>query len=192
MGVAGRNDGGPARGGGPREVPAARRSREQHAPRGDPGGRPARQRLDGGDGGRPLAPGEGRRMVIEIQRARIDIKAVVSGVRGDEAGAIVVFLGSVRSDPEVQARDYEVYKPMALRTLTELVERAKEKFGALEMSIVHRVGRVPVGGDSVVLACAAAHRSEAFAACAWAMDEVKRIVPIWKTEAGPRTPRSRR
>src|SRR2546427_674272 len=53
---------------------------------------------------------------------------------------------------------------MALRTLTELVERAKEKFGALEMSIVHRVGRVPVRGDSVVLACAAAHRSEAFAA----------------------------
>src|SRR2546430_5600882 len=48
---------------------------------------------------------------------------------------------------------------MALRTLTELVERAKEKFGALEMSIVHRMGRVPVGGDSVVLACAAAHRS---------------------------------
>ncbi|TMA02664.1 MAG: molybdenum cofactor biosynthesis protein MoaE [Methanobacteriota archaeon] len=131
-------------------------------------------------------------MMIEIQRARIDIKAVVSSVRRDDAGAIVVFLGSVRSDPEVQALDYEVYKPMALRTLTELVERAKEKFGALEMSIVHRVGRVPVGGDSVVLACAAAHRSEAFAACAWAMDEVKRIVPIWKTEAGPRTPRSRR
>src|SRR2546428_12801638 len=80
---------------------------------------------------------------------------------------------------------------MALRTLTELVERAKEKFGALEMSIVHRVGRVPVRGDSVVLGCAAAHRSEAFAACAWAMDEVKRIVPIWKTEAGSRRPRAK-
>src|SRR3989442_14601716 len=81
---------------------------------------------------------------------------------------------------------------MAVRTLTELVERVKEKFGVLEMSIVHRVGRVPIGGDSVVLACAAAHRSEAFAGCAWVMDEVKRIVPIWKTEAGPRKPRSRR
>jgi len=129
--------------------------------------------------------------VIEIQRSRIDVEAVVNSVRRDDAGAIVVFLGSVRSDPEVRALDYEVYKPMALRTLTELVERAKEKFGALEMSIVHRVGRVPVRGDSVVLACAAAHRSEAFAACAWAMDEVKRIVPIWKTEAGPRRPRAK-
>ena len=130
--------------------------------------------------------------MIEIQRARIDVEAVVDSARRDDAGAIVVFLGSVRSDPEVQALDYEVYKPMALRTLAELVERAKAKFGVLEMSIVHRVGRVPVGGDSVVLACAAAHRSEAFAACSWAMDEVKRIVPIWKTEAGPRTPRGRR
>ncbi len=130
--------------------------------------------------------------MIQIQRTRIDVEAVVNRVRRDDAGAIVVFLGSVRSDPDVRALEYEVYKPMALRTLAELVERAKEKFGILEMSIVHRVGRVPVGGDSVVIACAAPHRSEAFAACAWAMNEVKRIVPIWKAEAGPRKPRTRR
>src|SRR5437773_2170808 len=74
-------------------------------------------------------------------------------------------------------------------TVGELVERAREKFGVLDVSIVHRVGRVPIGGDSVVIACAAAHRSEAFAACAWTMAEVKRIVPIWKTEAGPRKAR---
>ena len=130
--------------------------------------------------------------MIQIQRTRIDVEAVVNRVRRDDAGAIVVFLGSVRSDPDVRALEYEVYKPMALRTLAGLVERAKAKFGILEMSIVHRVGRVPVGGDSVVIACAAPHRSEAFAACAWAMNEVKRIVPIWKAEAGPRKPRTRR
>ena len=129
--------------------------------------------------------------MIEIQRTRIDVEAVVDSVRRNDAGAIVVFLGTVRADPDVRALDYEVYQSMAVRTLTELATRAREKFGILELSIVHRVGRVPVGGDSVVLACAAAHRSEAFAACAWAMDEVKRIVPIWKTEAGPRKPRSR-
>jgi molybdopterin synthase catalytic subunit len=130
--------------------------------------------------------------MIEIQRDRIDVEAVVDSVRRNDAGAIVVFLGSVRAEPGVRALDYEVYKPMALRTFTELVGRAKEKFGVLELSIVHRVGRVPAGGDSVVLACAAVHRSEAFAACAWAMDEVKRIVPIWKTEAGPTKRRTRR
>jgi molybdopterin synthase catalytic subunit len=121
--------------------------------------------------------------MIRIDRGRIAIDAVVESVRRDDAGAIVAFLGTVRADPDVRALDYEVYTPMALRTLADLVNRAKGKFGVLEMSIVHRVGRVPVGGDSVVIACAAVHRSEAFAACAWAMDEVKRIVPIWKTEA---------
>lgn len=127
--------------------------------------------------------------MIEIVRGRIDPEAVVASVRREDAGAIVVFLGAVRADPGVGALDYEVYGPMALRTFAELVERAKAKFGVLEVSIVHRVGRVPIGADSVVIACSAAHRSEAFAACAWAMDEVKRIVPIWKTEAAPRTGR---
>jgi molybdopterin synthase catalytic subunit len=103
-----------------------------------------------------------------------------------------VFLGTVRADPDVDALDYEVYTPMAVRTLTDLVDQAKAKFGVLGMSIVHRVGRVPVGGDSAVIACAAVHRAEAFAACAWAMEEVKRIVPIWKRESGPRAPRARR
>lgn len=130
--------------------------------------------------------------MIEVQRTRIDVESVVKSVRRDDAGAIVVFLGTVRSDPDVQALDYEAYKPMALRTLAELVARARDKFGVLDVSIVHRVGRVPVGADSVAIACAAAHRSEAFAACAWAMDEVKRIVPIWKTEARPRKRRTRR
>src|SRR2546421_589953 len=95
-------------------------------------------------------------------------------------------------DAVVDAYDYEVYKPMAIRTLADLVDVAKAKFGVIAMSIMHRVGRVPVGGDSVAIACAAVHRAEAFAACAWAMDEVKRVVPIWKQETGPRTPRARR
>ena len=130
--------------------------------------------------------------MIRIQRSPIDVEAVIDSVRRDEAGAIAVFLGTVRADPDVDALDYEVYKPMAIRTLADLVDVAKAKFSVIAMSIVHRVGRVPVGGDSVVIACAAVHRAEAFAACAWAMDEVKRVVPIWKRETGPRTPRARR
>ena len=130
--------------------------------------------------------------MIRIQRSPIDVAAVIDSVRRDEAGAIAVFLGTVRADPDVDALDYEVYKPMAIRTLADLVDVAKAKFSVIAMSIVHRVGRVPVGGDSVAIACAAVHRAEAFAACAWAMDEVKRVVPIWKRETGPRTPRARR
>lgn len=132
--------------------------------------------------------------MIAVQRSRIDVARVVDGVRRDDAGAVVVFLGSVRADAGVRALDYEMYVPMAEKALAALVEGAKSKFEVLEMSIVHRVGRVPVGEDSVVIACSAAHRGAAFAACSWAMDEVKRIVPIWKTEssAAPGRPPSRR
>jgi len=132
--------------------------------------------------------------VIAVQRSRIDVARVVDGVRRDDAGAVVVFLGSVRADAGVRALDYEMYVPMAEKALAALVEGAKSKFEVLEMSIVHRVGRVPVGEDSVVIACSAAHRGAAFAACSWAMDEVKRIVPIWKTESSamPRRALSRR
>jgi molybdopterin synthase catalytic subunit len=130
--------------------------------------------------------------VIDIRRARIDLEAVVDSVRRDDTGAIVLFVGSVRSDDGVRALDYEVYRPMAMKSFAALVERAKEKFGIREMSIVHRVGRVAVGGDSVAIVCASVHRAEAFAACAWAMDEVKRIVPIWKTEVAGRKDRVRR
>jgi molybdopterin synthase catalytic subunit len=130
--------------------------------------------------------------MIEVRRARIDLEAVVDSVRREDAGAIVLFVGTVRSDERVKALDYEVYRPMAIKSLTALAERAKDKFGLTELSIVHRLGRVSVGGDSVAIACAAVHRAEAFAACAWVMDEVKRIVPIWKTEIADRPSRVRR
>lgn len=120
--------------------------------------------------------------MIEVTRRRIDVAAVLDSVRRDDAGAVVLFLGTVRSDEGVVALDYEVYVPMARKVLAELVERARAEFRILDMSIVHRLGRVQVGGDSVAIACAAVHRREAFEACAWAMDEVKRIVPIWKSE----------
>lgn len=126
--------------------------------------------------------------MIEITRRRIDMGAVVDSVRRDDAGAIVLFLGTVRADADVAALDYEVYVPMARKVLAELAERAKAKFGVLELSVAHRIGRVPLGGDSVAVACAAAHRHEAFEACAWVMDEVKRMVPIWKS-VPPRRPR---
>ncbi len=127
--------------------------------------------------------------MIEITRRRIDVDAVLGSVRRDDAGAVVLFLGTVRADAGVAALDYEVYVPMAKKVLADLAERAKAKFGILEMSIVHRLGRVPVGADSVAVACAAAHRREAFAAASWAMDEVKRVVPIWKSE--PLAPKRR-
>lgn len=132
--------------------------------------------------------------MIRIQRDRIDGEAIVDSVRRTDAGAIVLFLGTVRADPGVEALDYEVYRAMATKQLRELARRARTKFGVLDMSIAHRLGRVPVGEDSVAIATAAAHRREAFEATAWAMDEIKRVIPIWKADAASRRPpaRSRR
>lgn len=129
--------------------------------------------------------------MIDVTRRRIDPTAVLDSVRRDDAGAVVLFLGTVRAEPRVAALDYEVYVPMARKVLGELADQARAKFGVLEVSIVHRAGRVPVGADSVAVACSAVHRHEAFEAGEWVMDEVKRIVPIWKTEP-PGRRRSRR
>src|SRR5437773_46210 len=170
--------------GGPRCVPGPTRRRAPPPPRRDPGPRPPALRAK--------ALRRRGRAMIEVRRARIDLEAVVDSVRRDDAGAIVLFVGTVRSDEQVKALDYEVYRPMAIKSLTALAERAKDKFGLTDLSIVHRLGRVPVGGDSVAIACAAVHRAEAFAACAWVMDEVKRIVPIWKTEIADHPSRVRR
>jgi molybdopterin converting factor subunit 1 len=136
--------------------------------------------LHDGDEVAVMPPVSGGRPLIEVQRKAIDLEAVVDAVRSPDAGAVVLFLGTVRADPEVKALDYEVYRPMALRKMAEISEAAKARFGVLEVAIVHRLGRVRVGGDSVAIAVAAPHRREAFAACAWAMDEVKKVVPIWK------------
>ncbi len=128
----------------------------------------------------PVSGGAGG--VIKIQRTAIDVQAVVDSVRRYDAGAVVLFLGTVRSDPGVAALDYEVYRPMALKKMNEIAERARKKFEILDVSIVHRLGRIKLGGDSVAVAISAPHRREAFAAAAWAMDEMKKVVPIWKAE----------
>jgi molybdopterin converting factor subunit 1 len=135
----------------------------------------------------PVSGGAGR---IGIQREAIDVEAVVDSVRRPQAGAVVLFLGTVRSDRGVRAIDYEVYRPMALTQIGRITDEAKAKFGALEIAIVHRLGRIAVGSPSVAIAVSAAHRAEAFAACEWAMDQVKQIVPIWKTETSTRRKRS--
>lgn len=137
----------------------------------------------------PVSGGAGH---LDIRRSAIDLQAVIESVQRDDAGAVVLFIGTVRSDPGVRALDYEVYRPMALKQMAEIAELTKKKFGVLEVSIVHRLGRVVVGKPSVAIAVSAPHREEAFAACEWAMNEVKRIVPIWKTESKPEGRRARR
>ena len=71
---------------------------------------------------------------------------------------------------------------MALRQMEQLAEEARGRWPITDVAIVHRLGHLKVGEVSVVIAVAAAHRGEAFDACEWVIDELKRTVPIWKKE----------
>src|SRR5204863_3343896 len=77
---------------------------------------------------------------------------------------------------------YEAYAPMAINEMKKLGALAHEKFEIAHIGIVHRTGRLEIGETSVVIAVSAPHRRAAFAACEWAIRELKGTVPIWKKE----------
>jgi molybdopterin synthase catalytic subunit len=88
----------------------------------------------------------------------------------------------VAREREVVALEYEAYAPAAEKMLARIGEEIAARWGIERVAIVHRTGRLPVGEASVVIAVAAAHRGEAFAACQHAIERLKEIVPIWKKE----------
>jgi molybdopterin synthase catalytic subunit len=99
------------------------------------------------------------------------------------AGAVVVFWGAVRANEdgrEIAGIEYEAHPTMAEHQMRLVAESASHKFDAREIFIRHRLGFVPVAQPSVVVRVTSGHRAAAFAACQWIMDELKRIVPIWK------------
>ena len=100
-----------------------------------------------------------------------------------EAGAIVVFWGAVRASEdgrEITGIEYEAHREMAEHQMRMVGENAAAKFGLREVFLQHRVGFVGAGEPSVVVRVTSGHRGAAFAASQWIMDELKRVVPIWK------------
>ena len=99
------------------------------------------------------------------------------------AGAIVDFWGAVRmleDGKEITGIEYEAHRPMAEHQIRKLGEAALDRFGLTKVIIHHRVGFVPAGEPSIVVRVESPHRSAAFKASQWIMDELKRTVPIWK------------
>ena len=100
-----------------------------------------------------------------------------------QAGAVVVFWGAVRSIEdrrEISGIDYEAHRAMAEHQMRIVAETAAEKFEVREIFLRHRIGFVAAGEPSVVVRVTSGHRGAAFAASQWIMDELKRVVPIWK------------
>jgi molybdopterin synthase catalytic subunit len=106
----------------------------------------------------------------------------LENIMDSKAGAVVSFIGVVRRERGLRAIDYEAYDEMAGSKLEELRVQAIKKYKLTDAVVVHRKGRVEVGGKVVIVACSAPHRKEAFKACEWLISGVKRVVPIWKRE----------
>jgi len=123
--------------------------------------------------------------MIRIQREDFSVEEFVDLMRGRDVGAIVTFLGVVRGfsrGRNVFELEYEVYHEMALKTLEEIRREAIERFNVKDVFIIHRFGRLKVGERIVLIVVGALHRKEAFEACSFCIDEIKRKVPIWKKE----------
>jgi molybdopterin synthase catalytic subunit len=123
--------------------------------------------------------------MFHVTNQPIDLDELVRFVTDPEAGAVATFIGTTRNNNEgrqVIALDYEGYPEMAEKELRRIGADAKIKWPICRMAIAHRLGPVQIGEASVIIAVSSAHRDAAFAACRFAIEEIKKTVPIWKKE----------
>lgn len=123
--------------------------------------------------------------MFRVTHQPLNLQELIDFVTDPEAGAIATFIGTTRNNNEgrkVIALDYEAYPDMAEKELARLGGEAGKRWRICRMAIAHRVGPVQITEPSVMIAVSAAHREAAFAACRFAIEEIKKTVPIWKKE----------
>ena len=153
----------------------------------------------GSEAGRP---GEPSHRILELRSEPLSpsiLTDLTNRLATPADGAVVGFLGVTRATPgtpapgqegeaerhagrAVKSLDYEALEPLALRVLSEIADEIHHRFGVDRLAIVHRTGSVPLGEASVAIVACSAHRGDAFAAAAYAIDETKARAPIWKAE----------
>jgi molybdopterin synthase catalytic subunit len=125
-------------------------------------------------------------MYIRITDQPISIEEALNQIELKKLGGIVTFSGVARptdsSGRALSHLEYEAYQPMAEQYLAQIGDEVRVRWGVKQIAILHRVGRVEIGEPSLIIATAAEHRQEAFLACEYALDTLKKIVPIWKKE----------
>ncbi len=148
---------------------------------------PAEHRVRPGDEVALLPPvaGGGARILVGL-RDRPSVDEALEAVAAPEAGGTVAFVGTVRAEGgRVERLAYSAYEAMAERVLRDVAEEAAVRWPVEGVAVLHGVGDLAVGDRTVVVACSASHRAEAFEACRHVLEEVKRRVPVWKRESGP-------
>jgi MoaE-MoaD fusion protein len=116
---------------------------------------------------------------VDVTEEPLSIEELSWSVRRPGAGAIVSFQGTTR---EVERLDYEAYREMAARKIEEILRDCVDRNRLCAAACSHRLGSVPLGETSVIVAVSAPHRSEAFAGAREAIDRIKAEAPIWKRE----------
>jgi molybdopterin synthase catalytic subunit len=121
---------------------------------------------------------------LTITAAPIDEAALLQSRKfSDGMGAVIYFLGVVRGTEEgttINAIEYEAFQKMAEHQFNLLFDAMEKRWPIESVRLVHRIGTVKVNEPSLWVEVVAPHRGEAFAACQWLIDEMKRVVPIWK------------
>ncbi len=123
--------------------------------------------------------------MFRLQREVISVDEVLASVRRADGGAGSLFRGTVRDHSRGQCvlrLEYDAYESMASRELARVETELLERWPVRSAAIVHRLGTMEVGEVSVAIAVSSAHRNDAFQACQYAIDRIKQVVPIWKTE----------
>ena len=122
---------------------------------------------------------------FEFSEAPLDVSEAASFLYTERAGGVNLFIGVTRQwtgNKETLKLTYECYLPMALKEMEKLLLESCEKWPVEKVYMIHRLGEVPLGRPSVIIGVATPHRSEAFEACKFLIDELKIRVPIWKRE----------
>jgi len=119
--------------------------------------------------------------MIAIQTEDVDIGNLIKAAKKHGTGAVVVFDGIVRDDDIIEM-EVEAYEDVATRELEKLAIDATERFNLLHVDIIHRIGRLSVGENLLIIIVSAGHREEAYRGSRFIIEAIKAGVPIWKKE----------
>jgi molybdopterin synthase catalytic subunit len=124
-------------------------------------------------------------LMISLTREPIDATELTERVRSDQAGAVVLFLGTVREmtqGRQTVALDYDAHEEMALTQMEQLLDETCQRWPVIKAGMIHRLGHLELGDVSVAVAVSCPHRHQAFEAGRHLIDRLKEVVPIWKQE----------
>ena len=118
---------------------------------------------------------------VEVQTEDVDIGALIAAAKEPGTGAVVVFDGIVRDDG-ITEMELEAYGDVAVAEMEKIAKEATTQFRLQHVDIIHRIGRLAVGENILIIVVSAGHRPEAYAGSRYIIEKIKKSVPVWKKE----------